>query len=71
MGIPIDPKATGAVLAIRQIPAAYNGLKPKPTSKAAVMATGAPKPAMPSRKDPNEKAIRRACSRRSDVREAM
>ena len=35
----------GAVLAIRHRLAAYSGSKPEPTSKAAVMATGAPKPA--------------------------
>ena len=70
MGIPIAPKATGAVLAIRHIPAAYNGLKPRPTSIAAVIATGAPKPAVPSRNDPKEKAIRRACNLRSEVMDA-
>src|SRR5215210_4698951 len=70
MGIPIAPKATGAVLAIRQIPAAYSALNPKPTSIAAVIATGAPKPAVPSKKEPNEKAIRSACNLLSEVIEA-
>lgn len=60
MGIQIAAKATGTVLAMRQIPAAYNGLKPSPTSMAAVMATGAPNPAVLSRKEPKEKAISRA-----------
>ena len=45
IGMPIAPNATGAVFAIRHRPAAYSGLKPRPTSSAAVMATGAPKPA--------------------------
>ncbi len=64
------PKATGAVLATRQTPAAYSGLKPSPASIAAVIATGVPKPAAPSRKAPKEKAISRACIRRSSVIEA-
>ena len=42
IGIPMAPKATGAVLTIRHSPAAYSGLKPSPTSSAAVIATGAP-----------------------------
>src|SRR6478609_5735975 len=71
MGIPIAPNATGAVFAIKQIPAAYNGLNPSPTNIAAVMATGAPKPAVPSKNDPNEKAIRSACNLLSEVIEAM
>ncbi len=50
IGIPIEPNATGAVFAMRQMPAAYKGLNPKPTSIAAVIATGAPKPAVPSKK---------------------
>src|SRR3982751_1420652 len=71
IGMPMAPNATGAVFAIRQMPAAYNGLKPRPTSIAAVIATGAPKPAVPSRKDPKEKAISRACILLSEVMEAM
>ncbi|MNN59449.1 hypothetical protein D3C81_1745650 [compost metagenome] len=54
-------------MAIRHRPAAYNGLKPRPTSRAAVMATGAPKPAAPSRKAPKEKPISSTCSRWSSV----
>ena len=38
---------------------------------AAVMATGAPKPAVPSRKAPNEKAISNACNLLSEVTDAM
>ena len=67
IGMPIAPKATGAVLAIRHMPAAYNGLKPRPTSNAADIATGAPKPAAPSKNAPNENAIKSACKRRSSV----
>src|SRR6478752_1975065 len=71
MGIPIAPNATGAVLAIKQIPAAYKGLNPSPTSIAAVMATGAPKPAVPSKNEPKENAMRSACNLLSEVIEAM
>jgi len=67
MGIPIAPNATGAVLASRQILAAYMGTKPKPTSIAVVMATGVPKPAVPSIKAPKAKAIKIACNLLSSV----
>src|SRR5256884_3622058 len=45
------------------ISAAYSGLKPRPTSSAAVMATGAPKPAAPSRKAPKQKPTDRKSTR--------
>ena len=67
-GMPMDPNATGAVLASRQMPAAKNGSKPRPASIAPDTATGAPKPAAPSMKAPNEKAMNIACRRRSLVR---
>ena len=67
IGMPIAPKATGAVLTIRHRPAAYSGLNPRPTSSAAVIATGAPKPAAPSRKAPNEKPTISICRRWSGV----
>ncbi|MNT72128.1 hypothetical protein D3C72_2106990 [compost metagenome] len=67
MGMPMAPKATGAVLPIRHRPAAYSGLKPRPTSSAAVIATGAPKPAAPSRKAPKQKPTRMSCRRWSSV----
>ncbi len=70
-GMPIDPNATGAVLASRQIPAAKNGSKPRPASIAPEIATGAPKPAAPSMNAPNEKAMNIACSRRSLVSPAI
>ena len=60
IGVPTDPNATGAVFAIRQRPAAYRGLKPRPTSIAAEIATGAPNPAAPSRNAPNENAINKS-----------
>ena len=53
-GIPIAPIAPPAILATKQIPAAFNGLKPIPTSSAAVIATGTPRPAAPSKKAPKE-----------------
>ena len=67
IGMPIAPNATGAVFAIRHSPAACSGLKPSPTSSAAVIATGAPKPAAPSRNAPNEKPISSICRRWSSV----
>ena len=56
-GMPMDPKATGAVLANRQMPAAKNGSKPSPASIPAATATGAPNPAAPSMNAPKAKAI--------------
>src|SRR5207244_10096324 len=68
MGMPIDPNATGAVFASRQMPAAKNGSKPSPASIAPDTATGAPNPAAPSMNAPNENAMNIACRRRSSVR---
>ena len=65
MGVPIEPKATGAVLARRQRHAAQNGEKPMPASIAAATATGVPNPAAPSMNAPNAKATSSACMRRS------
>ena len=65
MGVPKAPKATGEVLASSARPAAYSGGKPMPINIAAEIATGVPKPAAPSRNVPKEKAIKRACTRRS------
>ncbi len=56
IGVPIAPQATGAVLAMRQSKAAWNGWNPSPTRNAAEIATGAPNPAAPSIKAPKEKA---------------
>ncbi len=66
-GTPIAPNATGAVLAINAMPAAWNGGKPRPVSIAAATATGVPKPAAPSRKAPKANAINRAWRRGSRV----
>ncbi len=46
------------MFAIRHNPAAYNGLNPRPTKTAAVIATGAPNPAAPSKNAPNAKPIK-------------
>jgi hypothetical protein len=58
MGVPNEPKATGAVLAINDRPQADSGRKPRRIRIAEVTATGVPKPAAPSKKAPKEKAIR-------------
>ena len=71
IGMPIDPKATGAVLARRQMAAASNGAKPSPVSMAAATATGVPNPAAPSMNAPKANAISSACRRRSSVRLPM
>ena len=65
LGIPSDPNATGAVLAISASAAAMIGSKPSPASIEAVMATGAPNPAMPSIKAPKQKATSNTWMRRS------
>src|ERR1043166_4910310 len=66
IGVPIAPNATGAVFAIRLSTAAWNGLKPRPTMIAPAIATGVPKPDVPSMIAPNENAISRTWSRRSN-----
>ena len=63
IGVPRAPKATGAVLAISARQAASNAGKPAPVRRAAEIATGAPKPAAPSRNAPKAKAINSACTR--------
>src|SRR5919202_150657 len=65
IGLPIAPQATGAVLASRFSTADSKGAKPRPTIMAPAMATGVPKPLVPSMIAPNEKAISRHWSRRS------
>ncbi len=69
-GMPMEPYATGAVFASNARTAAYRGSKPRLAIIAAVIATGAPKPAMPSIRAPNAKATISACTRRSSVRPA-
>ena len=60
IGMPSEPKATGAVFANSASPAAYSGGKPTPIIKADEMATGAPKPAQPSKNAPKLKAMSKA-----------
>ena len=57
IGVPSAPNATGAVLPISDRPAAGSGLKPNPISMAAEMATGVPKPAVPSTNAPKQNAM--------------
>jgi hypothetical protein len=66
IGVPIAPQATGAVLASRFSTADWNGLNPSPTITAPAIATGVPKPEVPSMIAPNENAISTHCSRRSN-----
>ena len=65
IGVPIAPKATGAVLAMSDSPAAYSGVKPSPISSAEQIATGVPNPDAPSMNAPNENATSSAWMRRS------
>ena len=58
IGVPIAPHATGAVLARRFSTADWKGEKPRPTMTAPAMATGVPKPEVPSMIAPKEKAMR-------------
>ena len=53
------------MLASRLSTADWNGAKPRPTIIAPAIATGVPKPLVPSMIAPNEKAISRHCRRRS------
>ena len=55
------PYAPPAMLDTKQIAAALSGLKPKPTRIAAVIATGAPNPAAPSKKALKENPINSTC----------
>jgi hypothetical protein len=57
IGVPIAPKATGAVLASSTTAAARSGLKPRAMSMTPVIATGAPKPASASSRPPKQKAM--------------
>ena len=52
-------------------PAAASGLKPRPMSMAAEMATGVPKPAAPSMKAPKAKPMSSTWMRRSAAMPAM
>lgn len=67
-GVPIAPKATGAVLATSATTAARTGSKPSATSITEQIATGAPKPASASRSAPKQKATTSAWMRGSSER---
>ena len=56
-------------MAARQTPTALTGLTPMPASMLAGIATAVPKPAMPSKKPPKPKAIRRISTLRSALTE--
>ena len=66
MGVPIAPHATGAVLARRFRTADWKGLNPRPTITAPAIATGVPKPEVPSMMAPNENAMSTHCKRLSN-----
>ena len=70
IGMPSEPNATGVVFATRARVAAMIGWKPSPASMDAVIATGAPKPAMPSMSAPKQNATSTTWIRRSPVTRA-
>ena len=65
MGVPSAPKATGAVLNMRVKVRASSAGMPIMMSNALVMATGVPKPAMPSSRHPKQKPMTTSTTRRS------
>ena len=65
IGVPMAPKATGAVLARSTTAAARSGEKPSAMSMTPVIATGAPKPASASSRPPKQNAMMIACTRGS------
>ncbi len=65
IGVPIAPKATGAVFASRTTTAARIGEKPSPMSITPVIATGAPNPARASISPPKQNAMMMAWQRGS------
>ncbi|OIQ64918.1 hypothetical protein GALL_535290 [mine drainage metagenome] len=64
-GTPSAPKATGAVLKINVKVSASSAGNPRLMSSALVIATGVPKPAMPSSRQPKENATTSSTKRRS------
>ena len=66
-GRPTAPNATGTVLASSAMSAERSGAKPMPISMAAVIATGAPKPARASSRPPKQNAISRPSTRGSSL----
>ncbi len=70
-GMPSAPNATGAVLKISTNTSASSGGKPMRISSELVMATGVPKPAMPSRSAPKQNPTTTSTTRRSSGRLAV
>ena len=70
-GTPRAPKATGAVSKIKVKTRASKAGKPRAISRALVMATGEPKPATPSSRQPRQKPITTSTIRRSSGRWSM
>jgi hypothetical protein len=66
-GLPIPPKATGAVLASSAMVAAFSGAKPAAMSITAQMAIGEPPPASASMSAPKENAMTIAWILRSSL----
>ena len=64
-GTPSAPNATGAVLKISTKTSASSGGNPTRISSELVIATGVPKPAMPSSSAPKQKPIATSTMRRS------
>ena len=64
-GTPSAPKATGAVLKIKVNTSASSAGKPTRIRSDEVIATGVPKPAMPSSSAPKQKPITTSTTRRS------
>ncbi len=65
MGVPSAPNATGAVLKMSVKVRASSAGMPIMMSNALVMATGVPKPAIPSSRQPKQKPITTSTTRRS------
>ena len=68
IGTPSAPKATGAVSNMSVRVSASSGGRPIKISRALVMATGVPNPAMPSNRLPKQKPITTMTMRRSSGR---
>jgi hypothetical protein len=64
-GAPSAPNATGAVLKIKVKTSASSAGKPSAISRALVIATGVPKPATPSSRQPKQKPTTTSTTRRS------
>ena len=65
MGVPSAPKATGAVLKMSVKVSASSAGMPIMIRNALVIATGVPKPEIPSSRQPKQKPITTSTTRRS------